>query len=260
MVVRPGSVNRDRLQGAVAFGITAEEQRRDVLDRLTYCQTLKGAMRSIYGLLRESVEVGRRLERVAHVAGGVAVHVVGGDDQQVDRAVGRARFAEGARLTVYGDHVQARGTCLALKTSGHAFGGEVDTQPSSWDHVEVRVDLPARTQSTTLEILLYTIARVNFGVEIHDRKGLHGPVTLRVKGKEATALENWEIRAIDFDADGVLPPLNWQAGKSKGPAFWRGSFEASASSEDRLNWMSTRKAYGFHWPQPSCRMVAMKFA
>ena len=55
-----------------------------------------------------------------------------------------SRFAEGARLTIYGDHVQARGTCLALKTSGHAFGAAVDTQPSDWDHVEVRVDLPAR--------------------------------------------------------------------------------------------------------------------
>ena len=58
-----------------------------------------------------------------------------------------ARFAEGARLTIYGDDMQARGTCLALKTSGHAFGAEVDTQPSSWDHVEVRVDLPARNAS-----------------------------------------------------------------------------------------------------------------
>src|SRR5690606_33915767 len=56
-----------------------------------------------------------------------------------------ARFAEGARLTVYGDDLQARGTCLSLKTSGHAFGGEIDTQPSGWDFVEVRVDLPVRT-------------------------------------------------------------------------------------------------------------------
>ncbi len=55
-----------------------------------------------------------------------------------------ARFAEGGRLTIFGDAVQARGTCLALKTSGHAFGSEVDTQPTDWDHVEVRVDLPAR--------------------------------------------------------------------------------------------------------------------
>ena len=56
-----------------------------------------------------------------------------------------ARFAEGGRLTIFTDHGQARGTCLPLKTSGHAFGGEVDTQPSHWDQVEVRVDVRART-------------------------------------------------------------------------------------------------------------------
>ncbi|HHW65897.1 MAG TPA: osmoprotectant NAGGN system M42 family peptidase, partial [Rhodocyclaceae bacterium] len=54
-----------------------------------------------------------------------------------------ARFAEGGRLTIFTDHGQVRGTCLPLKTSGHAFGGEIDTQPVGWEHVEVRVDLPA---------------------------------------------------------------------------------------------------------------------
>lgn len=56
-----------------------------------------------------------------------------------------SRFAEGTRLTIYADEAQYRGTCLPLKTSGHAFGDEVDRQPNSWDHVEVRVDIPART-------------------------------------------------------------------------------------------------------------------
>lgn len=55
-----------------------------------------------------------------------------------------SRFAEGTRLTVYGDQVQVRGTCLPLKTSGHAFGAQVDSQPTTWDDVEVRVDLPVR--------------------------------------------------------------------------------------------------------------------
>lgn len=53
-----------------------------------------------------------------------------------------SRFAEGARLTLFTDQGQMRGTCLPLKTSGHAFGDAIDTQPSSWDHVEVRLDHP----------------------------------------------------------------------------------------------------------------------
>jgi hypothetical protein len=82
----------------------------------------------------------------------------------------------------------------------------------------------------TLEILLYTIARVNFGVEIHDRKGLHGPV--RFNGQP---LENWDIRAIDFDADGVLPPLTWKTGRTQGAAFWRGSFDVAQTGDTFLD-------------------------
>ncbi|EKV27517.1 Deblocking aminopeptidase [Caenispirillum salinarum AK4] len=52
-----------------------------------------------------------------------------------------ARFAEGARCTIYGDdHKTFRGTIMPLKASGHAFNEEIDTQPTSWQNVEVRVD------------------------------------------------------------------------------------------------------------------------
>lgn len=51
-----------------------------------------------------------------------------------------SRFAEGARVTVFSEDGQRRGTILPLKASGHTFNEEVDTQPVSWDHVEVRVD------------------------------------------------------------------------------------------------------------------------
>ena len=51
-----------------------------------------------------------------------------------------ARFAEGARVTIFTDMSSHRGTILPLKASGHTFGPEVDSQPSSWDNLEVRVD------------------------------------------------------------------------------------------------------------------------
>ena len=52
-----------------------------------------------------------------------------------------ARFAEGARVTIFTDEggVQT-GTILPLKSSGHAYGDEVDTQGVGWEQVEVRVD------------------------------------------------------------------------------------------------------------------------
>jgi peptidase M42 family hydrolase len=57
-----------------------------------------------------------------------------------------SRFAEGGRVTIFTDnHGSRRGTILPLKASGHTFNEEVDTQPVSWDNVEVRTDDFCRT-------------------------------------------------------------------------------------------------------------------
>jgi peptidase M42 family hydrolase len=55
-----------------------------------------------------------------------------------------ARFAEGARVTIFSDDLggtyRRTGTILPLKASGHRFGDEVDEQGVGWEFVEVRVD------------------------------------------------------------------------------------------------------------------------
>mgnify|MGYP006273194883 CR=1 FL=1 len=51
-----------------------------------------------------------------------------------------ARFAEGARCTLFTDKGAYRGSILPLKASGHAYGDEIDAQPVGWDHVELRID------------------------------------------------------------------------------------------------------------------------
>jgi peptidase M42 family hydrolase len=51
-----------------------------------------------------------------------------------------ARFAEGARCTVFTRQGAFRGTILPLKASGHTFNEEIDTQPVSWENLELRVD------------------------------------------------------------------------------------------------------------------------
>jgi peptidase M42 family hydrolase len=58
-----------------------------------------------------------------------------------------ARFAEGARVTVFTEKGAYRGTVLPLKASGHTYNDEIDTQPVGWDYVELRVDALARDTS-----------------------------------------------------------------------------------------------------------------
>lgn len=51
-----------------------------------------------------------------------------------------ARFAEGARVTIFTRERMYRGTVLPLKASGHTYNEEIDSQPVAWTNVEVRVD------------------------------------------------------------------------------------------------------------------------
>lgn len=70
-----------------------------------------------------------------------------------------ARFAEGARVTIFMDAARkVRGTILPLKASGHTFGDEIDEQPVAWNNLEVRLDERLKTEIDTLA----------FGVNVGD--------------------------------------------------------------------------------------------
>lgn len=63
-----------------------------------------------------------------------------------------ARFAEGARVSVFSSKGTYRGTILPLKASGHTFNEEVDTQPSGWPYVELRVDALSRHRHDLVQL------------------------------------------------------------------------------------------------------------
>ena len=69
-----------------------------------------------------------------------------------------ARFAEGARVTVFTEQGYARGTILPLKASGHIFNEEVDTLPVGWPYVELRLDARVADHGDLMR----------FGVEVGD--------------------------------------------------------------------------------------------
>tara|TARA_R110002020_G_scaffold40118_3_gene118715 strand:+ start:10241 stop:11404 length:1164 start_codon:yes stop_codon:yes gene_type:complete len=69
-----------------------------------------------------------------------------------------ARFAEGARVTVFAENGTYSGTILPLKASGHTFNDEVDTAPVGWPHVELRIDALARNKDDIMRL----------GIEIGD--------------------------------------------------------------------------------------------
>ena len=63
-------------------------------------------------------------------------------------------------MTVHADLGRPiRGTLLPLKASGHAFGGEIDSQPVTWDNLEVRLDE---------EIYSFGALQENLGIHVGD--------------------------------------------------------------------------------------------
>ena len=69
-----------------------------------------------------------------------------------------ARFAEGARCTIFTELGSYTGTILPLKASGHTYDEDIDTQPTGWPYVELRVDARASTHDEATKL----------GIEIGD--------------------------------------------------------------------------------------------
>jgi peptidase M42 family hydrolase len=63
-----------------------------------------------------------------------------------------ARFAEGARASIFSSKGTYRASILPLKASGHTYNEEVDTQPTGWPHVEMRVDALARDRDDLVRL------------------------------------------------------------------------------------------------------------
>ena len=113
-----------------------------------------------------------------------------------------------------------------------------------------RVSLPARDKSAQLDILVEAMGHVNFGVEIHDRKGLQGPVKLvTARGIEYPLDGPWEVFRLPLDA-AQLASLKWKPGKANGPAFWRGTVHVSEPADTFLNLYTWGK--GVIWVNGRC--------
>ena len=63
-----------------------------------------------------------------------------------------ARFAEGARATLFCDEGSFRGTLLPLKASGHTFAAGIDEQPSNWENIELRIDEHSQSHDDLVEL------------------------------------------------------------------------------------------------------------
>jgi beta-galactosidase len=110
-----------------------------------------------------------------------------------------------------------------------------------------KVILPERKAAQQLDILVEAMGHVNFGKEIHDRKGIQGKVTLA--GKELNSA--WSVFPLKMD-EAQLGSLKWQspAKAAAGPKFWRASFDVKKPADTFLDLSTWGK--GIVWVNGHC--------
>jgi len=97
------------------------------------------------------------------------------------------------------------------------------------------VKVPARSAPAQVDFLVEAMGHVNFGQEIHDRKGLFGPIKLVTGGTETVLKDAWKVHNLRLDA-AQLGGLKWTPGrKEAGPAFWRGTFDVAKRGDTFLD-------------------------
>lgn len=113
------------------------------------------------------------------------------------------------------------------------------------------VKIPAREKDGQLDILVYALGRVNFGQEVLDRKGLHGPVELSAIGAPAQTLEGWTVFPLSLDGK-PYEGLDFGDARNEtpAPAFWRIEFDADKTEDTFLDMRGWGK--GVLWINGEC--------
>ncbi len=103
-----------------------------------------------------------------------------------------------------------------------------------------KVALPARSQPALLDILVDAMGRVNFGVEVHDRKGLIAPVKLA--GAELTG---WQIIKLPLDEASRKANTYYKIGAAAptGPAWYRAVVTVAEPGDTFLDMRPWGKGY-----------------
>jgi beta-galactosidase len=143
----------------------------------------------------------------------------------------------GVGCAVYSATIPA-GTELSLQlTEVHDFAwiyidgvpvGKVDRRIG-----DANVGLPNLSRPARLDVVVEAMGRVNYGGQLHDRKGFTKAVLKGAKGA-TTQLTDWTFSALSLES---TPPsnLHWKNEAVAGPAFWRGTFKAAANKDTWLD-------------------------
>jgi beta-galactosidase len=156
-------------------------------------------------------------------------------------------------------------TMLAAGPAGTLDAGDV----RDWGHIflngeklgvmdrrsrNFKVQVPERPQPATLDIYVETAGRVNFGQEVHDRKGINAPVKFAAAGQAAQELAGpWQVYPLPLDKGphgGTTPNYERTAPKAGTPAYWGLTFNLERTGDTFIDMSGWGK--GIVWVNGHC--------
>ena len=95
-----------------------------------------------------------------------------------------------------------------------------------------KIKIPERKKETTIDVFVHAMGRINFGLEIHDRKGLISPIQFLDKDKNPIAVKEWYVYNLSY-TDDWLNNLNFERTETAqpGPAVWSGEINVNKTGD-----------------------------
>ncbi len=142
-------------------------------------------------------------------------------------------------LILYRKRLQARPATLLRVNGAHDLTfAYLDGKPAGI--LDRRLDqnqivLPALEHETVLDLLVHSYGRINYGKNIHDRKGITGKVEL-IRGNDASELRSWTTYNFPL-LENELKDLRFsnEIPQEHGPVFHRGTFTLEKTGDTFLD-------------------------
>lgn len=115
---------------------------------------------------------------------------------------------------------------------------------------KLSIQLPSRKKTETITIVVEAMGRINYGQNMHDRKGINGKVILVDDKGIETVVKNWLNYPIPMGDNTLTVDFSKASAKSTGPMFYKGFFEATDQSDTYLDVRSLNK--GLVWINGIC--------
>jgi beta-galactosidase len=141
-----------------------------------------------------------------------------------------------------------------VRDYGHVFinGTKLGVMDRRSRNFKVRV--PERAQPVQLDIFVETAGRVNFGQEVHDRKGLNAPVKFTATGGAAQELAGpWQVFPLPLDKGpngGTAPKFDTAAPAAGVPAYWEVTVNLQNAADTFIDMSTWGK--GVAWVNGHC--------